>query len=133
MEITKNSGENLSIIFLDTEGQHHINNPINDQFKTLNELLNFVGFAANNISESYDAKIFAVSTLLSSYLIYNSVKVCVPVFMCLSVCACVCIYVLACKVYMYVCMHICMCVCIHICASNIESCTKSFTDKVTHR
>ena len=34
------------------------------------------GFAANNISESYDAKIFAVSTLLSSYLIYNSVKVC---------------------------------------------------------
>ena len=41
--------------------------------------INFVlllGFAANNISESYDAKIFAVSTLLSSYLIYNSVKVC---------------------------------------------------------
>lgn len=35
----------------------------------------YVGFAANNISESYDAKIFSVATLLSSYLIYNSVKV----------------------------------------------------------
>lgn len=34
-----------------------------------------VGFAANNISETYDAKIFSVATLLSSYLIYNSVKV----------------------------------------------------------
>jgi len=34
-----------------------------------------VGFAANNISENYDAKIFSVATLLSSYLIYNSVKV----------------------------------------------------------
>ena len=34
------------------------------------------GFAANNISETYDAKIFSVATLLSSYLIYNSVKVC---------------------------------------------------------
>ena len=33
------------------------------------------GFAASNISESYDAKIFSVATLLSSYLIYNSVKV----------------------------------------------------------
>lgn len=34
------------------------------------------GFAASNISEVYDAKIFAVTTILSSYLIYNSVKVC---------------------------------------------------------
>ena len=34
-----------------------------------------IGFAANNISETYDAKIFSVATLLSSYLIYNSVKV----------------------------------------------------------
>lgn len=33
------------------------------------------GFAANNISENYDAKIFAVATLLSSYLLYNSVKI----------------------------------------------------------
>ena len=33
------------------------------------------GFAATNVSESYDAKVFAVATLLSSYLIYNSVKV----------------------------------------------------------
>ena len=33
------------------------------------------GFAASNISETYDAKIFSVATLLSSYLIYNSVKV----------------------------------------------------------
>ena len=34
-----------------------------------------IGFAASNISETYDAKIFSVATLLSSYLIYNSVKV----------------------------------------------------------
>ena len=34
-----------------------------------------LGFAASNISETYDAKIFSVATLLSSYLIYNSVKV----------------------------------------------------------
>jgi hypothetical protein len=46
------SGEPLSVIFLDTEG-----------------------FAASNISETYDAKIFSVATLLSSYLIYNSVKI----------------------------------------------------------
>ena len=38
-------------------------------------MLQNVGFAANNISETYDAKIFSVATLLSSYLIYNSVKV----------------------------------------------------------
>jgi hypothetical protein len=35
----------------------------------------YIGFAANNISETYDAKIFSVATLLSSYLLYNSVKV----------------------------------------------------------
>lgn len=35
----------------------------------------YPGFAATNVSESYDAKVFAVATLLSSYLIYNSVKV----------------------------------------------------------
>ncbi|XP_066295700.1 guanylate-binding protein 2-like [Branchiostoma lanceolatum] len=52
MEMTLPSGDKVSVIFLDTEG-----------------------FAANNISENYDAKIFAVSTLLSSYLIYNSVKI----------------------------------------------------------
>lgn len=46
------SGQNLSLIFLDTEG-----------------------FAANNVSENYDAKIFAVATLISSHLIYNSVKI----------------------------------------------------------
>ncbi len=33
------------------------------------------GFAANNVSENYDAKIFAVATLLSSHLLYNSVKI----------------------------------------------------------
>ena len=38
-------------------------------------MLSILGFAASNISESYDAKIFAVTTLLSSYLLYNSVKV----------------------------------------------------------
>ena len=37
--------------------------------------LSLLGFAASNISEVYDAKIFAVATILSSYLIYNSVKV----------------------------------------------------------
>ncbi|XP_019643168.1 PREDICTED: uncharacterized protein LOC109484356 [Branchiostoma belcheri] len=52
LEMTLPSGDSVSVIFLDTEG-----------------------FAANNISENYDAKIFAVSTLLSSYLIYNSVKI----------------------------------------------------------
>uniref|UniRef100_A0A1X7U5G1 GB1/RHD3-type G domain-containing protein n=1 Tax=Amphimedon queenslandica TaxID=400682 RepID=A0A1X7U5G1_AMPQE len=44
--------ETVAIIYLDTEG-----------------------FAASNISEVYDAKIFAVATILSSYLIYNSVKI----------------------------------------------------------
>ena len=34
------------------------------------------GFAASNVSEMYDAKIFSIATLLSSYLLYNSVKVC---------------------------------------------------------
>lgn len=33
------------------------------------------GLFASNISESYDAKIFAISNLLSSYFIYNSVKI----------------------------------------------------------
>lgn len=28
-----------------------------------------------NVSENYDAKIFAVATLMSSFLIYNSVKI----------------------------------------------------------
>ncbi|XP_063966491.1 guanylate-binding protein 2-like [Lytechinus pictus] len=51
-QMTLSSGENVAVIFLDTEG-----------------------FAANNVSETYDAKVFAVSALLSSYLIYNSVKV----------------------------------------------------------
>ncbi|XP_076316462.1 uncharacterized protein LOC143228907 isoform X2 [Tachypleus tridentatus] len=46
------TGQQVSVIFLDTEG-----------------------FAANNISENYDAKIFAVATLISSHLIYNSVKI----------------------------------------------------------
>lgn len=46
------SGEDVSLVFLDTEG-----------------------FAANNVSENYDAKVFAVSTMLSSHLLYNSVKI----------------------------------------------------------
>jgi len=45
-------GKEVSVIFLDTEG-----------------------FYANSVSEAYDAKIFAVSTLLSSYLVYNSIKI----------------------------------------------------------
>ncbi|CAG2177788.1 unnamed protein product, partial [Oppiella nova] len=51
-QYTLDSGLKVWIIFLDTEG-----------------------FAANNVSENYDAKIFAVSTLLSSHLLYNSVKI----------------------------------------------------------
>ncbi|OTF81803.1 hypothetical protein BLA29_002575 [Euroglyphus maynei] len=38
-------------------------------------MLDTEGFAATNISENYDAKIFAVSTLLSSTLLFNSVKI----------------------------------------------------------
>lgn len=38
-------------------------------------LLDTEGFAANNVSENYDAKIFAVSTLMSSIQLYNSVKI----------------------------------------------------------
>lgn len=38
-------------------------------------LLDTEGFAATNVSENYDAKIFAVATLLSSQLLYNSVKI----------------------------------------------------------
>ncbi|XP_031565024.1 guanylate-binding protein 5-like, partial [Actinia tenebrosa] len=45
-------GQQVALIFLDTEG-----------------------FAATNVSETYDAKVFAVATLLSSFLIYNSVKI----------------------------------------------------------
>eukprot|EP01135_Chromosphaera_perkinsii_P011048 Nk52_evm7s2325 gene=Nk52_evmTU7s2325 len=44
--------EKVAVLYLDTEG-----------------------FSARNISETYDAKIFAVSALLSSYLVYNSVKI----------------------------------------------------------
>ena len=38
-------------------------------------LLDTEGFAATNVSENYDAKIFAVATLLSGQLLYNSVKI----------------------------------------------------------
>ena len=38
-------------------------------------LLDTEGFAATNVSENYDAKIFAVATLLSAQLLYNSVKI----------------------------------------------------------
>lgn len=46
------AGKRINVVFLDTEG-----------------------FAANNVTENYDAKVFAVSTLLSSHLLYNSVKI----------------------------------------------------------
>jgi len=46
------TGSKINLVFLDTEG-----------------------FAANNVTENYDAKVFAVSTLLSSHLLYNSVKI----------------------------------------------------------
>lgn len=52
LKMTLPSGKQLSLIFLDTEG-----------------------FAATNVSENYDAKIFAIATLISSHLIYNSVKI----------------------------------------------------------
>lgn len=45
-------GQKINLVFLDTEG-----------------------FAANNVTENYDAKVFAVSTLMSSHLLYNSVKI----------------------------------------------------------
>jgi len=32
------------------------------------------GFAGNDVSESYDARIFTATTMLSSYLLYNSIK-----------------------------------------------------------
>eukprot|EP01132_Coremiostelium_polycephalum_P000986 gene986-1252_t len=38
-------------------------------------LLDTEGFFSSNVSETYDAKIFAITTLLSSHLIYNSVKI----------------------------------------------------------
>lgn len=38
-------------------------------------MLDTEGFAATNISENYDAKIFAVATLMSSTLLFNSVKI----------------------------------------------------------
>lgn len=50
--VSSRIGKKLSLVFLDTEG-----------------------FAASNITENYDAKVFAVSTLMSSHLIYNSVKI----------------------------------------------------------
>lgn len=46
------TGQKINLVFLDTEG-----------------------FAANNVTENYDAKVFAVSTLLSSHLLYNSIKI----------------------------------------------------------
>ncbi|GAM25245.1 hypothetical protein SAMD00019534_084200, partial [Acytostelium subglobosum LB1] len=38
-------------------------------------LIDTEGFYSSNVSEAYDAKIFAITTLLSSHLIYNSVKI----------------------------------------------------------
>ena len=38
-------------------------------------LLDTEGLYASNVSESYDAKIFAVATLLSSTLVYNTIKI----------------------------------------------------------
>ena len=38
-------------------------------------VLDSEGLFAANVTEIYDAKIFAIATLLSSYLIYNSVNI----------------------------------------------------------
>ncbi|XP_064490396.1 guanylate-binding protein 1-like isoform X2 [Ornithodoros turicata] len=51
MPIMQKTGRKAGLIFLDTEGH-----------------------GASNVSENYHAKIFAITTLISSYLIYNSVK-----------------------------------------------------------
>jgi hypothetical protein len=37
-------------------------------------LLDTEGFFGSNVSEVYDAKIFSVTALLSSYMIYNTVR-----------------------------------------------------------
>lgn len=52
LQVNSPKAGKINIVFLDTEG-----------------------FAANNVTENYDAKVFAVSTLLSSHLLYNSVKI----------------------------------------------------------
>eukprot|EP01134_Creolimax_fragrantissima_P006043 CFRG6043T1 len=49
---TLQDGSVASVIYLDTEG-----------------------FSSSNVSQHYDSKIFAVSALMSSYLLYNSVKI----------------------------------------------------------
>ncbi|KNC69969.1 hypothetical protein SARC_17507, partial [Sphaeroforma arctica JP610] len=33
------------------------------------------GFSSSNVTQHYDSKVFAVSALVSSYLLYNSVKI----------------------------------------------------------
>ena len=63
-------GTPTSVIYLDTEGLSQLYHCLISLSLSLS-----LGFAASNISEVYDAKIFAVATILSSYLIYNSVKV----------------------------------------------------------
>lgn len=45
-------GKHTAIIFLDSEG-----------------------LAASNVSEAYDAKIFAISALASSMILYNSIRI----------------------------------------------------------
>lgn len=57
-----------------TRGLWMWNTPIETQDHSI-VFLDTEGLFASNISESYDAKIFAISNLLSSYLIYNSVKI----------------------------------------------------------
>jgi hypothetical protein len=56
--------DNKAIIFLDSEGLFASN------VSGINQLLT----VANDSSETYDAKIFSISTLLSSYLIYNTIR-----------------------------------------------------------
>lgn len=57
-----------------TRGLWMWNTPLETQDHAI-VFLDTEGLFASNISESYDAKIFAISNLLSSYLIYNSVKI----------------------------------------------------------
>jgi hypothetical protein len=52
LKITNSEGHPLAVVVLDTEG-----------------------FYYSNISEIYDAKIFSITTLLSSYLIYNTIRI----------------------------------------------------------
>eukprot|EP01118_Nematostelium_gracile_P005180 TRINITY_DN1627_c0_g1_i1.p1 TRINITY_DN1627_c0_g1~~TRINITY_DN1627_c0_g1_i1.p1 ORF type:complete len:784 (+),score=206.83 TRINITY_DN1627_c0_g1_i1:20-2371(+) len=59
--------ETMGLWILDTE----LRSPV-DNSRIL--LLDSEGFYGSDVAESYDAKIFAITSLLSSHLVYNSIK-----------------------------------------------------------